>query len=235
MFLIASKSKALNSFFVPGREKVSLKQALTGTNGLPNHEPIPLKASSEAFSIAARIGQHQKLCNVRAGERSIPTWLIPEVFGVTNKRERDVLEVIRGLRRKIRLRQNGDSDPLTINDLKKECGRDVSSVIDRLLSKGYLRKMQGRVDLTHTFNGKYRRLSYSHPSPAVDTRFGTPAYYLHPSEPRGFTAREAARIQGFPDTFVFEGPRSTQFKMIGNAVPPPVAESIATAIKERLL
>jgi DNA (cytosine-5)-methyltransferase 1 len=89
--------------------------------------------------------------------------------------------------------------------------------------------------LSHTFNGKYRRLSYAHPSPAVDTRFGTPAYYLHPEEPRGFTAREAARIQGFPDSFFFEGTKATQFKMIGNAVPPPVAESIATAIKERLL
>lgn len=235
VFLIASKSKALNCFSVPARECVNLKQALAGTTGLPNHEPIPLKALSEAFFIAARIGQHQKLCNVRGGERSVPTWMIPEVFGATTKRERDVLEVTRGLRRKIRLRQHGDSDPLTLEDLKKECGKDVGSVVDRLLTKGYLRKVRGRVDLTHTFNGKYRRLCYSHPSPAVDTRFGTPAYYLHPSEARGFTAREAARIQGFPDTFIFEGTRSTQFKMIGNAVPPPVAESIATAIKERLL
>jgi len=235
VFLIASKSKALNSFSVPRHGKVSLKQALSGITRLPNHEPIELKPSSEAFHIAARIGQHQKLCNVRGGDRSVPTWLIPEVFGGTTKRERDVLEVIRALRRRIRLRKCGDSDPLTMHDLKKECGKDVGSVIDRLFTKGYLRKMHGRVDLTHTFNGKYRRLCYAHPSPAVDTRFGTPAYYLHPEEPRGFTAREAARIQGFPDTFVFEGTRSTQFKMIGNAVPPPVAESIAMAIKERLL
>ena len=235
VFLIASRSKALSSFSVAGRRGISLKQALSDVAGLANHEPISLRPASEASFIAARIGQHQKLCNVRGGERSVPTWLIPEVFGVTTKRERDVLEVVRALRRKVRLRRTGDSDPLTVNDLKTECGKGVGAVVERLLNKGYLRKLESRVDLTHTFNGKYRRLSYDHPSPAVDTRFGTPAYFLHPEEPRGFTAREAARIQGFPDCFIFEGTRTTQFKMIGNAVPPPVAESIAMAIRERLL
>jgi DNA (cytosine-5)-methyltransferase 1 len=235
VFLIASKSKALSTFSVADGRNISLKTSLSGITGLPNHEPIELKPRSEAFFIAARIGQHQKLCNVRGGERSVPTWRIPEVFGATTRQERDILELIRALRRKRRLRPTGDADPLTLNDLRTECGKDVGSVVYRLLTKGYLRKLGNRVDLSHTFNGKYRRLSYAHPSPAVDTRFGTPAYYLHPEEPRGFTAREAARIQGFPDSFFFEGTKATQFKMIGNAVPPPVAESIATAIKERLL
>ncbi len=235
VFLIASKSSALGDFRLSPSYKVSLRQALSKTTGLPNHEPIELEKNSDAFFIAARIGQHQKLCNVRGGERSVPTWLIPEVFGATTSRERAVLEVIRSLRRKLRLRKSGDSDPLTLRDLQRECGKDLSSLVNRLLTKGYLRRIRNRFDLSHTFNGKYRRLSYAHPSPAVDTRFGTPAYYLHPDEPRGFTVREAARIQGFPDSFVFEGTRTTQFRMVGNAVPPPVAESIATSIRERLL
>ena len=90
------------------------------------------------------------------------------------------------------------------------------------------------MDLSHTFNGKYRRLSWDHPAPTVDTRFGDPKYYLHPEEQRGLSVREAARIQGFPDDFVFAGSKAAQFRMVGNAVPPPLAKQLAEAIREYL-
>lgn len=235
VFLIAAKTKSFGSFSIVRRPVVGLKEKLSGVGGLPNHEPIELKRTSEAYLIASQIRPHQKLCNVRAGERSVPTWRIPDVFGKTVKRERNVLAVVRRLRRQLRVREFGDADPLTLSDIKQECGKDVEPIINRLIEKGYLRRVKRRYDLTHTFNGKYRRLSYAHPSPAVDTRFGTPKYFLHPEEHRGLTAREAARIQGFPDEFVFEGARATQFRLIGNAVPPPVSECIAMAILEYLL
>jgi len=54
-------------------------------------------------------------------------------------------------------------------------------------------------------------------------------------EHRGFTVREAARIQGFPDDYVFTGPAHDQYRMIGNAVPPPVAKTLASLIREGVL
>ena len=66
----------------------------------------------------------------------------------------------------------------------------------------------------------------------ITTRFDTPAggRYIHPVLNRTLTPREAARIQTFPDDFVFYGSKSSVCKQIGNAVPPLLAEFIAHII-----
>ena len=53
---------------------------------------------------------------------------------------------------------------------------------------------------------------------------------LHPKLPRVLTAREMARIQSFPDNFIFKGPKSKQMVQIGNAVPPYLGKAIGLAI-----
>ncbi len=235
IILLASKKDLLNEVSLPSS---TFPQTLQYTlRSLPdvNHSPILIDEHSNEFKIAKRILPYQKLCNVRGGDRSVPTWDIPEVFGTVSKREITILELIRKLRREIRLRNHGDADPVSPEDLNKRLSWSPYAAIEKLLSKKYLKSIGSRVDFTHSFNGKFRRLSFDHPTPAVDTRFGQPRYFIHPSEPRGLSVREAARIQGFPDEFIFAGNRTVQHKLVGNAVPPPLAKWIATEIREKLL
>jgi DNA (cytosine-5)-methyltransferase 1 len=58
--------------------------------------------------------------------------------------------------------------------------------------------------------------------------------FAHPVEDRSITNREGARIQGFPDDFVFIGPKKDVARQIGNAVPPPLAERFGQSLREAL-
>jgi DNA (cytosine-5)-methyltransferase 1 len=58
--------------------------------------------------------------------------------------------------------------------------------------------------------------------------------FIHPTQNRSLTPREAARVQSFPDWFVFPVSRTHQFRLIGNAVPPLVGEALGLAVKSYL-
>jgi len=234
MVLLAWKGKKDLNIFLPEIFGGTLQDALKGISGAPNNSKKIL-IESVATKIAKRIKPGQKLCNVRGGENSVHTWDIPEVFGKTTEQEKELLNTLLKLRRQIRRRDIGDADPVEKKVLVSLFGNSVLRTLNSLLRKGFVRQIDECYDLKDTYNGLFKRLSWDKPSLTVDTRFGEYRYFLHPSENRGFTVREAARIQGFPDTFIFSGTEKEQYRLIGNAVPPPLAQCLANFVKKGLL
>lgn len=75
----------------------------------------------------------------------------------------------------------------------------------------------------------FRRLEWDQPSPTV--AYGHREIHVHPEGRRRLSIYEAMLLQGFPREFVLEGTLSSQVEQVSNAVPPPLAQSVATAIK----
>lgn len=82
------------------------------------------------------------------------------------------------------------------------------------------------------YSGTWSRMIKDDVSVTITTRFDTPSSgrFTHPFLNRAITVREAARIQSFPDDFVFYGNKTSQMKQVGNAVPPLLAKAIAQVI-----
>ena len=80
-------------------------------------------------------------------------------------------------------------------------------------------------DASRTQNTIYLRLNYDEPSgTVVNVR---KSMWIHPEKDRAISIREAARLQTFPDSFVFCGTKDQQYQQVGNAVPPIMAKAIA--------
>lgn len=82
----------------------------------------------------------------------------------------------------------------------------------------------------------YGRLEFDKPSYTITTYFNRlgNGCNLHPSQNRIISNREGARLQSFKDSFIFHGSKTSQYKQIGNAVPPLLARAIAEVLKKHL-
>ncbi len=93
----------------------------------------------------------------------------------------------------------------------------------------WIRKKTGGTDL-------FGRLWWDRPSVTIRTEFFKPekGRYLHPDQHRPITHREAARLQSFPDDFIFKGNKSEIARQIGNAVPPLLGRAVAQSVLDIL-
>jgi DNA (cytosine-5)-methyltransferase 1 len=94
-----------------------------------------------------------------------------------------------------------------------------------------LRLMKNYEDHTRCHHGIYRRLSENEPSVVIGNYRKN--MLIHPTQDRGLSVREAARLQSFPDWFEFHGPLISQQQQVGDAVPPLLAKAIFKNIIEQ--
>ena len=83
----------------------------------------------------------------------------------------------------------------------------------------------------------YARLRWGHPSFTLTALFGnvTAGAFTHPEQNRALSVREGARLHGYPDRFRFMGPLNSQYRQIGNSVPPLLAKAFGDHIRDFLV
>ena len=105
------------------------------------------------------------------------------------------------------------------------------STISMIPDGGNIRSLPPEFWQIRKYNKAFERMGTFKPSNTIDTGHRN---YFHYAEPRIPTVRESARIQSFPDDFEIVGTRGSQYKQVGNAVPPMLAKIIADSIKSLL-
>lgn len=80
------------------------------------------------------------------------------------------------------------------------------------------------------YSDAWKKCPWNEPSCTIKENHG--GVNVHPKLPRVLTAREMARLQSFPDDFIFEGPKNKQLVQIGNAVPPLLGKAIGLAVRK---
>lgn len=131
--------------------------------------------------------------------------------------------------------------PYVFNHKARYCS-DVNYEIYRILDPGddatdeKIKDIMPYAHRNHCFKDKYYKLIAEKPCRTITAHLRMDCHsHIHPSQVRAITPREAARIQSFPDDYLFWGAYLKTYMQIGNAVPTMMARGIARVIKEYLV
>lgn len=115
----------------------------------------------------------------------------------------------------------------TITEHSEQTVRIISLVPDG----GNYKDLPHELQSTRKVNIAWTRYSSKKPSLTIDTGH---RHHFHYSFNRVPTVRESARLQSFPDSFIFGGSKTSQYKQVGNAVPPFMAKALGDSIRQYL-
>lgn len=117
------------------------------------------------------------------------------------------------------------------NHIAAKHSEKVRKIISLVPAGGNYKDLPEEYRNTRNFHVAWTRFPKDKPAPTIDTGH---RHHFHYEYNRVPTVRECARIQSFPDTFIFIGNKTEQFRQVGNAVPPIMARAIAKKVIENL-
>ncbi|WP_414048583.1 DNA cytosine methyltransferase [Macrococcus animalis] len=122
------------------------------------------------------------------------------------------------------------------NHISTNHSKSAIEKLKMIPENGDMRDLPKLLRTKSIYSGTWGRIFKNKASVTITTRFDTPSSgrFTHPELNRAITVREAARLQGFSDDFIFWGSKSSQMKQVGNAVPPLLSKVIASKIKDYL-
>jgi DNA (cytosine-5)-methyltransferase 1 len=160
-------------------------------------------------------GEDRKLVKYNKKSNSqYEEYLRQDSIGILNHKARKINEQRDRVIYKMAIEMSNNNNKLYYEDLPKylKTHKNQKSFVDRF-------KVHANDEIPHTIVAHISKDGH---------------YNIHPDikQCRSLTVREAARIQSFPDNYLFEGPRTEQYIQVGNAVPPILSKAIARALKE---
>ncbi|HEM3581307.1 TPA: DNA cytosine methyltransferase [Streptococcus suis] len=197
-------------FIIGVRNDLQLDVEWRFPNSIANEHPITLR---EAISDLPLLGNNETMNSYQGEPETVYQQLM----------RGDTIEL-----KNHSSRRHGDRMIKIMEALKEGQGKDD---INSMVEEGKLPK---ELFLTSGYSNTYGRLWWDRPSTTITNNLSTPSSLrcIHPSQNRALTAREGARIQSFPDDYVFIGGFEAVNTQIGNAVPPILSIHLANRIAD---
>lgn len=195
---------------------------------VPFEHPKSVFKEDNYFTVRDAINDLPKL-GIKDGKEKVP-------YIQKNNR---YLEFLNGKAQRIK-RNNGYEEGYLFNHITRfhnDRDRDIFRMIKPFQKLKDLDSESIPIRLRNGFEDFYRKMDFDKPSPTIIAHlYKDGLAFVHPDgeQARSISIREAARLQSFPDSFVFFGTQSAMYKQIGNAVPPLLSYHLAMHIKKIL-